>query len=235
MPAEVDVPLLEFHPAAPRPDLLWRVQLPTSWLLLDTHPDTWQVRAERLSEDYLPGHRFRAAEKRLIREQLSHTVRAAQDGGVLLTLVLPGLLEDGTVSAATLLLRWEDAAPRRASLAPAQRAFAHQDPQLQRTPEGHSWLAVSQEALSGPLTQRRPVYTHQGFLPLPDSSWTLIVSGSAPTAELADSVRDVVARLINSVRIVPEGQGERILADVAETSDGLEVAAHADGLVSVRS
>ncbi|MDO5669809.1 MAG: hypothetical protein Q4G50_07380 [Corynebacterium sp.] len=229
-----DVPLLEFHPAAPRPDLLWRVQLPSTWILLDTHPATWRSQAERIAEDYLPGHRLRAAEKRLIREQLTHTVTAAQDAGVLLTLVLPGLLDDGTVSAATLLLRWEDSAPRRASLAPAQHAFAHLDPQIKRTPEGNSWLSVHQEALSGPLTNRRPVYTRQGYLPLPDSTWTLIISGSAPTVELAEIVGEVVARLVNSVRVVPGGQGERIGAKAPEGAEGREVAVNSAGLVSVR-
>lgn len=213
------LPAIEFHPDAPRPNMLWSASLPLTWRFVDTHPSRWQLKADRLVEDYIPGVRLKAAEKRLVKQQLESTVQAAQKAGVLMTFVLPGLLEDGQVSSATLLISWRDSAPNAASLQPAKIAFP--DLKSLKTENGASYGLLKLKKQVGPLTQRQTSYTTQGFLPIPQTTWTLIVSGSAPGEELGGVVEDLVIRLINSVTVLPGTEGLSI-NDVLGRHDGEE-------------
>lgn len=201
-------PPLEFHPNAPRPNLLWSARLPTSWRLIDTHPSHWKSKAKRISEDYIPGVRLKSAEQKMVYRQLENTVKAAQDAGALLTFVLPGALDDGQVSAATLVMRWQDSAPNQASLQPAKTAFP--DLEMRKTESGKSLGFIKTKKRVGPLSQRQTAHTAQAFLPIPQSTWTLVISGTAPTEDLGEMVSALVIRLANGINVYTGTDGLRI-------------------------
>ncbi len=98
------MPLVRFHPDAPRPPFLWSAQLPVTWRVLDTHPAQWRLTVERVADDYLGGVRLSSAQKRAVKQQLEQVVQQCQKAGVLVALVLPGVIGED-VSAATLLFR----------------------------------------------------------------------------------------------------------------------------------
>ena len=105
--ADVRQQQLSLHPQAFRPNFLWTAQLPTSWAFLDTHPASWQRQAERIIDQFYSGQRLKSAQRKAIYARLEEAVKAAQDNKVLLSFVLPGTLDDGEMSACTLLVRWQ--------------------------------------------------------------------------------------------------------------------------------
>ncbi|GAA1475509.1 hypothetical protein P4N68_01500 [Corynebacterium felinum] len=205
--------LVDYHPDAPRPPFIWTAQLPTTWRFIETHPSRWKIAATRLADDYLPGVRLRSADKRAVLRQIEETVAQAQKTGVLMALVLPGIVEE-ELSAAVLLLRWIDSHPAPASIVAAQRELAQKNPQIERTGAGDSYVLVSHTLPTGPLTQRRTAYNHQAFYPIPNTTWTLVVSGSAPNEQLGELVADCVRRVITSVRAHPDTEGEQLIPEL---------------------
>ena len=67
--------------------------------------------------------RLRAGDRRLFGVGWGRLVAAAQEAGVLLGLVLPGVLDSGEVSSAAVLLRWHSVAPERACVDPVLSKF----------------------------------------------------------------------------------------------------------------
>ncbi|WP_314858064.1 hypothetical protein, partial [uncultured Corynebacterium sp.] len=97
---------IELNPNVPRPNFLWYISLPLApWKFIDTHPAHADACIDRLSGDFVPGMRLRAGDRKVVRRRLGEVIAAAQEAGVLLGLVLPGVLESGEVSSAAVLLR----------------------------------------------------------------------------------------------------------------------------------
>lgn len=87
---------IELNPNVPRPNFLWYISLPLApWKFLDTHPAHADTCIDRLSGDFVPGMRLRAGDRKVVRRRLGEVIAAAQEAGVLLGLVLPGVLESG--------------------------------------------------------------------------------------------------------------------------------------------
>lgn len=201
---------VRFHPDAPRPRFLWQASLPTNWVRIDTHPEASPHRLSQIAENYIPGHRLKRAEQKLVLQQLEQLVKAARDGNILLTLILPGLSEDGQATSATLLLRWYDSSPEFASLRTVEQAFSTKDATTQQctSPKGTAYVHSSNTTQSGPISQRRTTFHHQALLPIPSTTWTLVISGSAPDEETGELLGNIVKRVANSVQAHPETLGE---------------------------
>ncbi|WP_342318511.1 hypothetical protein [Corynebacterium mayonis] len=228
-------PTIEYHPDAPRPSFVWAAQLPLNWRYVDTHPAKWRTCAERLADDYLPGVRLSSPQKKTVKAQLEQTIAQAQNAGVLVVLILPGL-EGEDASAATLLLRWVDSSPSPASVIATQRQMQAHNPIVERTGRGESYVFVSKTGLVGPVTDRRTSYTHQAFLPVAGTNWTLVVSGSAPSEETGAAIASVVRRLVSSVRTYADTAGQRVIEPAAsgedvESVEGVVVLMGAEGSV----
>lgn len=221
-------PWVRYHPDAPRPGFVWNVRLPSSWRVVDIHPARWQVVVKRLADDYVPGVRLSAAQKRLVEQQLGQLVEQAQKAGALLVLVLPGVV-DGEVSAATVVLRWADSAPIPASVISAERQLAgSRSCVVENTGRGDSYVFASATSQVGPVTDRRTAYTYQGFLPVASTTWTLAVSGSAPSEDTGEIVADIVRRIISSVRVFPDTVGEQVF-DVTDQGSDCDTGGPIDG------
>ncbi|RAV31517.1 hypothetical protein DLJ54_07920 [Corynebacterium heidelbergense] len=205
---------LDFHPQAVRPNFLWTAKLPTHWAFLDTHPSRWKRQLDRIVEEYFAGRRAPAAERRILLRHLEQLVQGAQNQKVLFTFLMPGVVREGEVSACTVFLRWQNSSPTLASLRDLEATFGPSKELVHyRTGAGDPYVAFSETGKTGPLTDRRPIFHHQAFVPIPTTTWTLAVAGSAPTEETSQHVRDVVLRIANSIRAYPETTGQRILGD----------------------
>ena len=163
---------LSLHPQMFRLNFLWTVQLPTSWAFIDTHPASWQRQAERIID------RFYSAQR----------LKSAQDNKVLLSFVPSGTLDDGKISACTLLVLWQSFSPHSASMTIIDAVFS-----------GHEGFDH--------LTERRTIWNYQAALHVPSASWVAMVSGAAPEEGLAPTIWDMVIRPTNSINTFPELTG----------------------------
>ncbi|WP_257160273.1 hypothetical protein [Corynebacterium cystitidis] len=231
LPESSGVPLVRFHPDAPRPPFLWSAQLPVTWRVIDTHPAQWQLTVERVADDYLGGVRLSSAQKRAVKQQLEQVVQQCQKAGVLVALVLPGVVGED-VSAATLLFRWVDSSPAPASIVAAERQLQGKAPVVEQTGRGDSFVFASMTGQVGPVSNRRTAYTYQALLPVAGTSWTLMVSGSAPSQDTGEIVADVVRRVVASVRPYPDTVGETLF-DGADRADGAGVGQDSDSYVAL--
>lgn len=212
MSGNTELTKIQFHPDAPRPRFMWQADLPTTWVYLNTHPEASARQTEIIAEDYIPGHRFKRAEQKLIIRQLESTINAARKAKALLTLILPGVNEVGEPSAATLILRWYDSAPDMSSMATIKRAFEQKSAVMEEatTAQGAAYAMTAETTKTGPLDNRRDAYHRQAFIPLAGTTWTLVVSGTTPDPDSDATMKDVISRLVNSLKAYPESYGERL-------------------------
>ena len=202
---------VELPPDAPRPSFLWNIHLPLlMWRFIDLHPSHRDACIDRLSGDFVPGMRLRAGDRRVVRRRLGEVIAAAQEAGVLLGLVLPGVLESGEVSSAVVLLRWHSVAPERACVDPVLSRFSRDDPQVVTLDGGGEFVVVERESVAGSVTDRRRVFHVEGFVPVVGSSWFLVVSASVPEVGMVGDVRAVVERMIQSLRVYPDITGQPV-------------------------
>ncbi|KGM18445.1 hypothetical protein CAURIC_00590 [Corynebacterium auriscanis] len=203
---------IQFHPDAPRPRFMWQADLPTTWVYLDTHPEASVRQAEIIAENYIPGHRFKRAEQKLIIRQLESAIIAARKAKALLTLILPGVNEAGEPSAATLILRWYDSSPDMSSMATIKRAFEKKSAVMEEatTTKGSAYVMTAETTKTGPLDNRRDAYHRQAFIPLAGTTWTLVASGTTPDPDSDAVMKDAISRLVNSIKAYPESYGERL-------------------------
>lgn len=220
---------VDLPPDSPRPPFTWTVSLPLNWRLVDLHPSrTDSVVANLLRDDDLvPGVRLSSAERRQMKEALLSMAKQAREAGTLLALVFPGI-DNGVVAAVTLLIRWVDSSPNVASVMSAQIQFGGDDTSVERTGKGASYVLRSSESLTGPVTDRRTAYTHQAFLPIASTTWTAVVSATAPSVETSEDTKNVVKRVTSSLIArpdqsasdAPEHQGEnRHSSEAEETAE----------------
>lgn len=203
----VDAPVygVGLPPDAPRPLFVWTVSLPLGWRVIDLDPRCTDASIANIlrDDDVVPGVRLKSAQKRQLKEALASMAAEARKAGAVWVLVLPGVQED-YVSAVTLLLRWSDSAPRSASVLEIQRQLGADVTSVEPTLNGESYVLHSSSSLAGPVTDRRTVYTHQAFVPVPSTTWTLAVSATAPDADTGEDVKAIVGRVAASVVAWPE-------------------------------
>lgn len=214
---------IQFDPGATRPSFLWKVSLPTNWIYVNTHPEASIHQVQSIAEDFIPGRRFRRSEQKQIARQLQATIDAARKGRYLLTLILPGLNEKSEPSAATLFLRWYDSAPDYSSIGTVQRAFEASTALVeeQSSSQGSAYLTAANVTQTGPLSDRRSAYHRQAFIPVADTTWTLVASGTTPDADTDKDMAAVITRIANSVEVFPHISGAAIGDDAfADADDG---------------
>ncbi|SES25831.1 hypothetical protein [Corynebacterium cystitidis] len=201
-----------YRQEAPRPPFKWRVELPPTFCVLDIHPETWRGRIDRTVEAVFSGFRLKSAQKRQAGQILSQAVKAAQDAGAVAVLLKGGVVEGSVLSVASLTFGWMDSSPQSASLVSVEEACQGALVEYGRTRAGVGWVLAESTRQSGPMTDRRDVYVHQGFLPLAQTTWTLVVSGVAPSLETSETMRKIVTRVVNSVDTVDDFAGDEVAA-----------------------
>ena len=189
-----------------QPPFAFRIEGPDDWMLLETAPNTWERSVERLLADRavelgrLPG-----GQRRQLLALLEDMVAAAQQTGVVLSLVKLARDASGRLFCGSLALSWYDAAPVRADLAFARLAAgdAGRVSELD-TPAGPALLR--RETLAQPIPATEPfgdgtAHSAQAFLPVPGTSWTALVTGTVGRADHAELLARLVGRMVGSLRV----------------------------------
>lgn len=204
---DVEAPItgVALPPDAPRPQFVWTVSLPLTWRAIDLHPQRTDASIANImrDDDLVPGIRLKSAQKRQLKDAMTDMATQARDAGAVWVLALPGVHEEH-VSVVTLLLRWSDSAPRQASVLDIQRQLGADTTGVEPTLNGDSYVLHSSTSLAGPVTQRRTVHTHQAFIPVPSTTWTLAVSATAPDADTGADVKAIVSRVAASLVAWPD-------------------------------
>lgn len=195
-------PGIEWHPDALRPPFNWRVQLPTDWAVLETHPARWKRQNERIVDDYFAGRRVPSKVRRELLRTLEDAVTLSQKNKILLTLLKPGIDAEGRIENIALSLAFSSTAPRLASMAPIERAFGSQDSYTERTtPTGNAYATVAIRKRQRDGDGYREVLSAQAFYPLPATTWTLVVAVTTPRVDLSEQLIDLAIRCVSSVRV----------------------------------
>ena len=189
-----------------RPPFAFRIEGPDDWMLLETAPNTWERSLERLLADRaaelgrLPGRH-----RRQLLTLLEDMVAAAQQTGVVLSLVKLARDAGDRLFCGSLALSWFDAAPVRADLAFARLA-AGDGGRVEEldTPAGPALLR--RERLPQPIPAAELLgdgasHSAQAFLPVPGTSWTALVTGTVGHAGHADLLDRLVRRMVGSLRV----------------------------------
>lgn len=193
---------LEWHPDALRPPFEWTVELPPDWAVVETHPARWKRQNERIVDDYFDGRRVAAKIRRELLRALGDAVAAAQQKKVLLTLVKPGVDDEGQINNLALTLMFSTSSPRLASMAPIKRAFGSGEAYTERTtPAGNAYATTVLRQRRRDGSRTREVLSVQAYLPMAGTPWTLAAALTTPQVDLQEQLLDMVIRCISSVRI----------------------------------
>jgi hypothetical protein len=197
-----------------RPPFAYRVSGPDDWLLLETEPNAWQPSVERILAGSRPAlARLSASERRQLRDLLETVVVAAQQTGVVLSLVkLARAGADGELFCGSLALSWYDSAPVMADMEFC-RMVAGDAEELEEFDgtAGPALLrceAVRHQEPWDTIFPGERAYVAQGFVPVEKTSWTALVTGTVSSPSHGELLRKLVRRMAGSVRVVadaPEG------------------------------
>lgn len=198
-----------------RPPFAFRIQGPDDWMLLETAPSTWKRSVERLLADRaVELGRLPARPRRELMTLLEDMVAAAQQTGVVLSLVKLARDPGDRLFCGSLALSWCDAAPVRADLAFARLA-AGDGGRVEEldTPAGP--VLQRRETLARPIPAAEPfgdgtTHSAQAFLPVPGTTWTALVTGTVGRAGHADLLDLLVGRMAGSLRVQREPAGHRL-------------------------
>lgn len=192
---------IAFNPHAPHPPFSWYVSIPSAWALLDTNPATWQLSVTRLVDERFAGRSLRAADRRAVHTFLEQLVADCQRAGTVLSMVQLGRMSTGEVGSAGLHLAWYHSGHQAASLAMVRESLPRSGlVEEWDTPVGTALLHVDQAATTPPGgTLRIRSRVQQVYLPLPDTTWTAVLSAATPHPEMHTVLDDVLKAVVTSI------------------------------------
>ncbi len=200
---------LKLNANVAHPPFPWIIGIPSDWILLDTHPQSWQRSAERMVDDRFQGRRIRAGERREVLDFVEQLVADCQRSGAALSLLQLGRMSTGSVGSAGLHLGWFDSAPDPAGLALVREVLPRTGTVTEvDTPSGPALLHrdTASSTPPGSLTRVRSTVL-QLFVPLTDTTWTAVLSAATPHAELERVLEEAivaVAQSIARVEVAPD-------------------------------
>jgi len=193
---------IELNPDVPFPPFPVWLRLPAAWSRLDSNPGTWRRSADQLIDTTFRGSRLPAKERRDIVALLEGLVADCQRAGAALSLLTVGRRAAGGAASFGLHLafagdgrpasvgRVHDILPRTGVATPvnteAGPGVLHRDRMTMVVP-GTAEIAV--------LT------TVQAFVPIPDTTWTVVLSSASAYPELTDALESMVRAAAESVRV----------------------------------
>ena len=193
---------IELNPDVPFPPFPLWMRLPATWSRLDTNPGTWQRSADELIDTTFRGSRLPSSERRSIVAVLEGLVADCQRAGAALSLITVGRRAAG--GAASFGLHLAFASDGR----PASLGRAHDV--LPRT-----GVATEISTGCGPAVMHRDrmtmvvpgtaeiaaLTTVQAFVPIPDTSWTVVLSTASAYPELTEALESLLRSAAESLRL----------------------------------
>jgi hypothetical protein len=196
-------------PAAPRPDVGFRLHVPDSWLTLDLDPATSDRWVERVLDQRIAEHPEAARHRGHMRRILQALVAEQRAAGVFVAAVLAAGSRPAEMIGASLSLSWRRLHGTGADVAWLARFFAEEEPapgedvearrvDLVDLPAGPAVRIGSSVLAPVPESSRRQrVAVNQVVMPVPGSPWLAVLVVSTPNLGLAGrfaTMADEVAR-----------------------------------------
>ncbi len=199
-------PDLRLNPNAPHPPFAWEIGIPSDWIMLDTHPGTWERSAARLIDERFAGRNLPAPERRQVLGFLEQLVADCQRAGAALSLVQLGRMSTGEVGSAGMHLGWFNSAPDPASLALVRQSLPGTGIVTPvETPTGPALLHRDEASVVPPggLVRVRSTVL-QLFLPLPGTTWTALLSTATPHPPMQPVLDDLIVAMARSLHPLDE-------------------------------
>ena len=218
--AELTGERIELNPDAPFPPFPVWLRLPSSWSRLDSNPATWRRSADELIDTTFRGSRLPARERRDIVALLEGLVADCQRAGAALSLITVGRREAGGAASFGLHLAFAgDGRPaslgRVHDVLPRTGVAGDID-----TEAGPGVLHRDRMTMVVPGTAEIAVLTTiQAFVPIPDTTWTVVLSSASAHPELTDALESMVRTAAESVRTERSAAADERAADGSEPAE----------------
>jgi hypothetical protein len=187
------------------PPFGFRIEGPDDWALLETAPNRWRRSVERLLDPPGGTDRLPASARRDVAGVLEDVVAVAQHTGVVLCLVKLGRDAAGRLFYGSLTVSWYDSTPVPADLAFARLVAGEgDDVEELDTPTGPGLLQRTTEAVPPEwreLFGAATAHAAQALVPVPETRWTALVSGTTSDTGHTDLLASLVGRMAGSLRV----------------------------------
>ncbi|HYT09218.1 MAG TPA: hypothetical protein VEL73_01005 [Mycobacteriales bacterium] len=215
--------LVGVDPAAPRPALGFRLDVPDEYTVLDLDPATSDASLERLLDERGAAVVGAARQRVRGRQVLRQVVADHRKAGVFLAAYLAGAgASPGEIVGAGLTLAWRRFAGG-VDLDALAAFFQENDPQpgedraptdvlRVRLPCGEAVRVVNRQLAPVPLTSRgREVVVVQHLVPVPQpaSDWLAVLTASTPDVEGARDFIDFAGRVVWTLEFL-DGEGRPV-------------------------
>ncbi|MET3805633.1 hypothetical protein ABIB25_002637 [Nakamurella sp. UYEF19] len=213
---------IELNPEVPFPPFPIWLRVPSTWSQLDSNPGTWRRSADDLIDTTFRGSRVSSKERREIVALLEGLVADCQRAGAALSLITVGKRAEGGAASfglhiafasdgrPTSLGRVHDILPRTGTVTEITTntgpAILHRD---------RMTMVVPGTAAIAALTSL------QIFLPVPDTSWTILLSTASAHPELTDQLEMLLRTAAQSIRTGEDGSVDEVAdPDLASDAPG---------------
>lgn len=207
--AELTGDRIELNPDVPFPPFPLWLRLPAAWSQLDSNPATWRRSADDLIDTTFRGSRLPARERRDIVALLEGLVADCQRAGAALSLITVGRRAAGGAASFGLHLAFASDG-RPASLGRVHDILPRTGVAGEiSTESGPGVLHRDRMTMVVPGTAEIAVLTTiQAFVPIPDTSWTVVLSSASAHPELTDALESMVRAAAESVRTEQGATGD---------------------------
>ncbi len=207
---------IELNPEVPFPPFPVWISVPSTWSRLDSNPGTWRRSADDLIDTTFRGSRVPARERREIVALLEGLVADCQRAGAALSLITVGRRAAGGAASFGLHLAFASDG-RAASLGRVHDVLPRTGVTSEiTTGVGPAVMHRDRMTMVVPGTAEIAALTSiQVFVPIPDTSWTVILSTASAYPELTDPLESLIRGAAESIRT--DGTAAR---DPNETVDG---------------
>lgn len=198
-------------PAAPRPDIAFRLHVPDDWLTLDLDPATSDAWVEGVLDARIAEHPQAARHRGHMRRILQGLVEQQRAAGVFLAAVLAAGERPADLVGGNLALTWLELNSPPESIEWLARFFAEDDPQDGENPDLRGVEVVDLPAgpavrvhttLLAPIpesTRTQRVAVSQLVLPVPGTAWLATVTVSTPNLALAETFAQLADDIAQSI------------------------------------
>lgn len=197
---------IELNPEVPFPPFPIWLRVPSTWSQLDSNPGTWRRSADDLIDTTFRGSRVSSKERREIVALLEGLVADCQRAGAALSLITVGKRAEGGAASfgihiafasdgrAASIGRVHDILPRTGTVTEIATnsgpAILHRD---------RMTMVVPGTAAIAALT------SIQIFLPVPGTSWTILLSTASAYPDLTDQLEMLLRTSARSIRTGQDG------------------------------
>lgn len=210
---------IELNPEVLFPPFPVWMEMPSTWSRLDSNPGTWRRSADDLIDTTFRGSRVPARERREILALLEGLVADCQRAGAALSLITVGRRAAGGAASFGLHVAFASDG-RAASLGRVHDIL----PRTGVTSEIHTCVGPAilhrdRMTMVVPGTAEIAALTSiQVFVPIPGTSWTVILSTASAYPELTDPLESLIRGVAASIRTPETGAG----VETPDTGAGVE-------------